>query len=192
MNKPNYFLISVSNRENLELCKKFALAGFTNSINGAWAYVEINEGDFVSFLYGARAHNLYRVKKKEAIRDAKDLPPWKPITFKPSNRTYWFPFRLYLEPVRQFEELLIRNEFAYVAENLLLRGGYRKTHFQADQTTLQYVSQVGRTIKENVETLEMPKYETFKPKFCLRRENENPPEVFSFKEVILQALIKKY
>lgn len=91
MNKPNYFLISVSNRENLELCKKFALAGLTNSINGAWAYVEINEGDFVSFLYGARAHNLYRVKEKEAIRNAKDLPPWKPITFKPSNRTYWFP-----------------------------------------------------------------------------------------------------
>ncbi len=38
----------------------------------------------------------------------------------------------------------------------------------------------------------MPKYETFELKFCLRKENENPPEVSSFKEVILQALIKRY
>ena len=57
--KPSYFLISVSNRKNLELCKKHALAGFTNSINGVWTFLEVGEGDFVSFLYGARAHNLY-------------------------------------------------------------------------------------------------------------------------------------
>lgn len=51
----SYFLISVSNRKNLELCIKYAMAGFTNSINGAWTFVEINEGDFISFLYGAKA-----------------------------------------------------------------------------------------------------------------------------------------
>lgn len=71
-----YFLISVSNRKNLELCENYALAGFTNSINGLWAFLEIQEGDFISFLYGAKAHNLYRVEEKEAIKDALDLPPW--------------------------------------------------------------------------------------------------------------------
>ena len=48
-----YFLISVSNRTNLDLCIKYALAGFTDSINGLWTFVEIQEGDFISFLYGA-------------------------------------------------------------------------------------------------------------------------------------------
>lgn len=112
------------------------LAGFTNSINGVWTFLEIQEGDYVSFLYGAKAYNLYIVRRKEAIKDAETMPPWEPITFRQSGRTYYFPFRLYLNTVRRFEESLVRAEFAYVAENLLLRGGYRKTHFQADQTTL--------------------------------------------------------
>jgi len=51
---PNYFLISVSNRQNLDLCLKYSLAGFTSSINGFWTFVDIKEGDYVSFLYGAR------------------------------------------------------------------------------------------------------------------------------------------
>ncbi len=81
----NYFLVSVSNRKNLELCKKYGLAGFTNSINGVWTFSEIQEGDFISFLYGAKANNLYKVEAKEAIKDAKNLPPWEPITFKMSE-----------------------------------------------------------------------------------------------------------
>jgi hypothetical protein len=138
-----YFLISISNRGNLSLCVKYALTGFTNSINGVWTFSELQKGDFISFLYGAKAFNLYKVKSKIAIKNAEKIPPWKPITFKMSGKTYYFPFRVYLEQLRKFEESLIRTEFAYVAENLLLRGGYRKTHFQADQTTLQNVSQMG-------------------------------------------------
>jgi hypothetical protein len=60
----SYFFVAVSTRENLELCKKYALAGFHSNVNGAWAFSEINEGDFVSFLYGARVYNLYKVLKK--------------------------------------------------------------------------------------------------------------------------------
>jgi hypothetical protein len=67
-----YFLVAVSNRLNLELCVRHALAGFSNSGTGAWAYVDICEGDYISFLYGARAFNLYRVEKKEA-------PPVRPL-----------------------------------------------------------------------------------------------------------------
>jgi hypothetical protein len=136
-----------------------------NNISGVWTFEEIREGDFVSFLYGARAHNLYRVIKKEAIKDAESIPPWPPITFQQSGKTYYFPFRLYLKPIRKFEEPLVRAEFAYVAENLLLRGGYRRTHFQADQTTLQSVSQMGNLWSEYISPLKIASYETFTPHF---------------------------
>lgn len=124
-----YFLTSVSNKTNLDSCLKYALAGFTNSINGLWTFVEIQEGDFISFLYGARIFNLYKVVGKEAVKDADVLPPWPSVTFRMSGKTYYFPFRLRLKPIREFIEPMVRPEFAYVAENLLLRGGYRKTHF---------------------------------------------------------------
>ena len=176
----------------MELCIRYALAGFTNSINGAWTFTEVQEGDFVSFLYGATVYNLYTVKTKEALRNAEKLPPWDSITFRQSGVTYYFPFRLHLAPLRQFSESLVRPEFAYVAENLLLRGGYRKTHFQADQTTLQAVSQMGRVWEGGIEELRLPHSETFTPHFTWRREKESIPEIFPFHELILQALVKQY
>jgi hypothetical protein len=188
----SYFLISVSNKKNLLLCKKYSLAGFTDSINGAWTFSELQIGDFVSFLYAAKAHNLYQVEKKDAFENAEKLPPWKPVTFKISGKTYSFPFRLRLKPIRIFEEPLIRMEFAYVAENLLLRGGYRKTHFQADQTTLQNVSQMGIISEEKIESLELPNTKIFVPKFTLNDEDIKIPKIFPFREVILQALIRQY
>lgn len=187
-----YFLISVSSRKNLELCIKYALAGFTNSTNGVWTFSEIQEGDFVSFLYGAKAHNLYRVERKEALRNAQSLPPWDPITFKMSGLTYYFPFRLYLTPIRKLNESLVRAEFAYVAENLLLRGGYWKTHFQADQTTLQSASQLGNLYDEPVVRLKLKEYETFIPHFTKSKDKASPPEIFRFFEIILQAAIRQH
>lgn len=76
---PSYFFVAVSNYENLKLCKRYALAGFTSNINGAWAFSDIKDGDYISFIYGARVHNLYRVESKEAIKNAENLPPWKPL-----------------------------------------------------------------------------------------------------------------
>ena len=187
-----YFLISVSNRENLDLCMKYALAGFMNNISGVWTFVEIQEGDFISFLYGARAHNLYMVNKKEALKEAKSAPPWQPITFQQSGRTYYFPFRLYLQHIRKLEEPLVRAEFAYVAENLLLRGGYRRTHFQADQTTLQAVSQMGNLWDGDTRWLDLSNYAKFTPHFTKRKEEILIPEVFQLHEFILQSLIRQY
>lgn len=187
-----YFLISVSNRINLDLCIKYALAGFTNSINGLWTFCEIEEGDFVSFLYGAKVFNLYRAKEKRAVINAEYLPPWPPVTFKMSGKTYYFPFRITLEPIRKFEEAMVRPEFAYVAENLLLRGGYRKTHFQADQTTLQSVSQMGYLCDQKPEPFNMSKSETFIPKFTWDKSKIFNPEVFRFQELILQTLLRHF
>ncbi|MDL1957495.1 MAG: hypothetical protein LWW95_10715 [Candidatus Desulfofervidus auxilii] len=185
-----YFLISVSNRWNLNLCIKYSLAGFTNSINGFWAFLDIDVGDYISFLYGARVYNLYRVVEKRAYRNAGNLPPWPPITFKISGKTYYFPFRMYLEKKRVLNEPMVRPEFAYVAENLLLRGGYRKTHFQADTVTFYNVSNMGELFS-GVEEKLFISAETFTPRIVFRREMQMVPEKYYFCELILQSLIRR-
>jgi len=189
--KPSYFLVSVSTHQNLDLCIKYSLAGFLGGNSGAWTFCEIDEGDFISFLYGARAHNLYRVDKKQAFRNANLLPPWPPLTFKESGKTYSFPFRLSLVPFRVFTEPLVRTEFSYVAENLLLRGGYRKTHFQADQTTLQSVSEMGTRATDSCEALFLSEDTTFTPRFTRNPKLLNMPETCRFQETILQSAIRR-
>ena len=109
-----------------------------------------------------------------------------------SGKTYYFPFRLFLQPIRELNEPMVRPEFAYVAENLLLRGGYRKTHFQADQTTLQSVSQMGYPYTASKENLEFDNYETFIPMLTFNRILASPPETFHFQELILQSIIRQY
>ncbi|GBC97813.1 Endonuclease NucS [bacterium HR17] len=192
MSKPNYFLVAVSTCQHLELCLKYAIAGFSNSVAGAWTFVEIQEGDFVSFLHAARAFNLYEVTRKEAIVEFEKMPPWPSVAFRDSRKPYLFPFRLYLRPIREFCEPLVRPEFAYVAENLLLRAGYRKTHFQADQTTLQNVSQMGSLWNGDIQPLETPPHTTFEPKFTPDKKMERVPFVCHFQESILQAAIKRW
>jgi len=188
-----YFLISVSNKTNLDLCIQHAIAGFTNNVSGLWTFFEIQRGDLISFLYGARVFNLYQVIDKKAFRNAENLPPaWLPITFKTSGKTYYFPFRLFLKPIRKLNESMVRPEFAYVAENLLLRGGYKKTHFHADQTTLHAVSQMGDVYTDIITPLNLLSYETFIPKVTWNKNMINIPEVFKFHELILQSLIRRY
>lgn len=187
---PNYFLISVSNRQNLEICMRYAMAGFTNSISGLWTFWDISEGDYISFLYGARVKNLYRVVKKVAYKNAENLPPWPPVTFRMSGNTYYFPFRLFLEQERKFDEPMVRQEFSYVAENLLLRGGYRKTHFQADAITFYNVSQMGDQFNGKNEEINLD-CETFEPKIVFNRGSQKIPEKFYFHELILQSMVRK-
>lgn len=187
-----YFLLSVSNRRNLDLCRKYALAGFTESLPGVWAYVDIDVGDYVSFLYGAKAHDLYQVKTKHAIENASEIGPWDPITFQESGKTYHFPFRLQLKPLRKFEQSLVREEFAYVAQNLLLRGGYRKTHFQGDQTTLQYVSQLREVHNGVYESFSDSKMKEFEPTFVHKKHLAAKPRSFQLNEVIIQSLLRHH
>jgi len=186
-----YFLVAVSNRENLNLCLDWAMAGFPDTINGVWAYCDMKLGDFVSFLYGAKAYNLYRVVWKEAVKNPEDLPPhWKPIFFKKSGKTCYFPFRLGLELVRALEEPLTRREFSYIAENLLQRGGYWKTHFQADQTTLQQVSAMGEKGTGETRREHTSPAELFQPRFLRgRRKVEG---TYPLREVIVQSILRQH
>lgn len=189
INEPNYFLISVSNRHNLDLCLKHSLAGFTSSISGLWTFLDISEGDYISFLYGARVKNLYKVVEKKAYVNPENIGPWPPVTFKMSGKIYYFPFRLFLKKERDFDEPMVRPEFAYVAENLLLRGGYRKTHFQADRKTLSTVSEIGTSSCEIEEPLTFDS-DTFEPKIVFNRKLQKIPEKFFFQEIILQSIIR--
>jgi len=97
-----------------------------------------------------------------------------PITFR-SKRTYYFPFRLFLKLEREFNEPMVRQEFSYVVENLLLRGGYRKTHFQADTITLYNVSEMGTHFTGKSGHIEL-NTETFEPKIVFKREKQATPE----------------
>lgn len=169
---------------------KYAMAGFTNSINGLWTFLDISEGDYISFLYGARAKNLYRVIKKVAYKNAESLPPWPPVIFRMSGNKYYFPFRLFLKQEREFDEPMVRPEFSYVAENLLLRGGYRKTHFQADTVTFYNVSQMGKPFNGKTEIINS-EGQTFEPKIVFIRKLQKIPEKFYFQELILQSLIRR-
>ena len=184
-----YFFAALSTRKNLEMCKKFALAGFPETWSGVWAYVDIQLGDFVSFLYGGRAYDLYKVVKKEALEKAETLPPsWEPI---PSRRgDIYFPYRLYLKPIREFDEILARPEFLYIAENLLRRGGIRKSHFQADLTTLFNVSKMGEISCTEPEVLLPPQYTTFTPYFVRRREDAKPPKINQLREEFIHSILR--
>lgn len=184
-----YFFIAVSTKENLEICKKHAHAGMPSTMNGLWAYLEIKEGDYVSFLYGAKAHNLYKVTGKEAIEDSGFSYPWEPLYR--FGRAVGFQYRLYLKPVRKFEESLAREGFQYIAENLMLRGGYRKTHFQADQTTLQSTSQLPEVYSGEPEPLSLPPHKNFTPKF-VRGVKTKQQGVFQLREIILHSLIRQH
>lgn len=173
------------------------MAGFPGSMPGFWAFVDIQEGDFVSFLYGARVYDLYQVTGKLAGRASDpetESHPWKPLRFR-SGREYTFPFRLFLRRVRWLEEPIARPEFAYVAENLLLRGGYYKTHIQADALTLGHVSQMGQVVEEDacVSRWEAPGWRTFTPRINVqdRRSFDRAPEVWPFRELLLQALVRR-
>ena len=186
-----YFFAAVSIRKNLETCKKFALAGFPETENGGWAFVDIDVGDFISFLYGGRAHNLYRIEKKEALESAENMPPsWEPIATKKGR--IFFPYRLYLQPVREFSESLARTEFSYIAENLIRRGGIRKSHFQADQVTLSYVSGIERAASKKPEILSMPPHTTFVPRFVKSRKNANLPKINLLREEILHSILRHH
>ncbi|ODN30928.1 endonuclease NucS domain-containing protein [Fervidobacterium thailandense] len=183
-----YFLLAVSSKENLEICLQYNMAGFPGSQSGFWTFLEIEEGDYVSFLYGARIYNLYRVVKKKAFKNLSD--PWKPIRFK-SGKVYTFPYRLLLVPVRTFNESIVRPEFLYVAEDLLLRGGYRKTHFQAYQITLHFVSTLGQEIRSmNVSYYSAPEELEYVPKISLGNTKPRDGTV-AFNELILQVLVKR-
>ena len=187
--RPSYFLVAVSTKQNLEDCREYCLAGFPETGNGAWTFADIDTGDYVSFLYGAKAHDLYRVVDKIAVSNASEIGPWPALEF--SSGESHFPFRLELHRERKFKESLVRSEFQYIAENLLLRGGYSRSHFQADRTTLQRVSQMGQRNETDGKSGDWTTQETT-AKWVRKQGGFKYPEQSRFVEYTLHALLRKH
>ena len=130
------------------------------------------------------------MKDKYSITDWQTAPPWKPLELR-SKLTYGFPFRFQLERLRKFEYPLATDKFLYVATNLMLRGGYRKTHFQADATNLGNASEIGEPSRTPVQVLGYhPK--TFELRFRKAKKSDERPVVFPIREIILQAAIRNH
>lgn len=183
---PSYFLVAVSTRENLANCIRHGLAGFPRSGPGLWAYLDIQVGDYVSFLRGARVRNLYRVSEKRAYVDASSLPPWPLLPFQ-SGKVYDFAYRLILDSVKAFDEPIARPEFQYIAEDLLLRGGYGKSHFQADRLTFHWVSSLEGAQHPAIERLDLPPSDMV-PRFSLGAKTASSTKL---SELVLQAAIRR-
>ncbi|MEM2619555.1 MAG: hypothetical protein QW356_08800, partial [Candidatus Hadarchaeales archaeon] len=91
--------------------------------------------------------------------------------------------------IRKIKESLTRPEFSYIAENLLQRGGYWKTHFQADCTTLEQISKMGGVDTEKPRT-ETGTPELFEPKFV--RGRKRMEGTYPLREVILQSVLRQH
>ena len=184
---PSYFLVAVSTRKNLEACVRHGLAGLPRSRPGVWAYEDILVGDYISFLYGAKVWNLYSVREKRAYLDATDLPPWELLTFR-SGMRYDFAYRLLLEPVKALNEEIARPGFHYLGENLLQRGGYGKSHFQADQLTFNFVSGLEGSPHPGIQVLDLPP-SSFEPRFARGRPAR---PALQLTELVLQSCLRQY
>jgi hypothetical protein len=166
------------------------MAGFPDTIKGAWAFFDIEEGDFISFLHGGHIINLYKVTAKVAYENAEELGPWRPI--KKNNKEYYFPFRLYLEQIREINEPLINPILGYLTEDFFTRGGFKKTHFQADHITFYNISQKGVISKNKRKKNINFQGKNFTPKIYIQeREKKKKKYVYQLSEEILQSLIRK-
>jgi hypothetical protein len=186
----SYYFAALSTRKNLELCKEYATAGFPETWSGLWAYMDIQIGDYLSFLYGARAHNLYQIVDKEAIENPEKVPPdWEPVETKKGK--LYFPYRLYLQQIGEFTAPLAREDFLYITENLLRRGGIRKSHFQADEITLQNVKKrwANQSLTKSYKRAGV-KYETFTPLFVGNKGAEKPPKVNMLREEFIHSILR--
>ncbi|MFB3164721.1 hypothetical protein ABLO26_25505 [Neobacillus sp. 179-J 1A1 HS] len=70
--KSKYYLVIVSNLENLDLCINHAIAGFPETKEGQWAFLDINVGDYVSFYYNGKIFGLFMVEDKKIENEYKN------------------------------------------------------------------------------------------------------------------------
>ena len=203
--KSKYFVIILSNEENLNKCLDNNIAGFPETDNGAWAYLDINEGDYLSFYYNGRIFNLYKVKKKfisgifnkkRAIgseeKDPAILPngdKWSAIKTKKGN--IYFPYRLDLDLIKESNfatSLIFKNGFERLGINLIPRVSFKKSHFQLS------IKDITKNFN-NIEISSGNRYfsiDDFQKVFS--RVNQTTPsrlKEITTKEIFLQTILKR-
>jgi hypothetical protein len=205
--KSKYFIIVLSNEENLRKCINNKIAVFPETDNGVWAYLDICEGDYISLYYNGRIFNLYKVDKKfipeyynngnKAIGDEEYDPvalpngeKWKSIKTKKGN--IYFPYRLSLSLVKETNfatSLIFKPGFERFGINLIPRVSLKKSHFQLS------ISDVDKAFK--IKNLQITKRGFSLHDFIEinRKHNTSDANFLGInimnKEIFLQTLIKR-
>jgi len=143
---PKYFIVALSDEENLNICREGCIAGFPETANGQWAYLDIYEGDYISFYFNGRIWDLYKVVekfipnkyKKNIAKGNSDRDPvpvfnekrWNPVG---NKEKIYFPFRMKLQRLKEsdFEtSMVFKSGLERLGINLIPRVSIKKTHFQ--------------------------------------------------------------
>ncbi|OLE54964.1 MAG: hypothetical protein AUG51_04805 [Acidobacteria bacterium 13_1_20CM_3_53_8] len=143
---PKLFVVVLSHERNLEICRDSCTAGFPDTFNGQWAYLDIDEGDYISMYFNGRLLDLYIVERKfipdiykderatgEELEDpvpVRSGEKWVSISNAPK---IYFPYRLELTCINRstFDtSLVFRAGLERLGINLIPRVSLKKTHFQ--------------------------------------------------------------
>ena len=209
MIKSKYFIVTLSNEKNLVKCIENKIAGFPETDNGRWAFLDVEVDDYMSFYYNGRLYNLYRVKRKfipemyqyEEGRGNENFDPeplgptgdrWLSIG-RSGNRIY-FPYRLELEIIKEIDlstSIIFKRGLERLGINLIPRISFKKTHFQLtikDMVELKLLDTVP-TVKSK--KLNIGQFLDFFAKVH-RVQVLNQLGMVMSKEVFLQVVIKRF
>lgn len=214
--KPKYYIILLSSEENLSKCKEHTIAGFPYTDNGVWAYLDINEGDYVSFYYNGKIHNLYKVSKKfipdeykNKKKECKGKDKYDPISLEKNNKIRWraiskkkdeyiyFPYRLKLLELKEGIEFrtlsIFKEEFKRFGNNILPRTGLKKSHIQLSISDIKKI--FGKEIfdiDKEYRNLDLNFKDFYEVLSFLKNKNNNKITIEDIhNEKILQTLIKR-
>lgn len=209
--KSKYFIVTLSSEENLNKCINNNIAGFPETDNGMWAYLDINNGDYISFFYNGRIFNLYKVAKKfipNAFHNKKGIGSSKydPVPLSPNgnqwkaihtrkNKNIYFPYRLSLDPINKLKfatSVIFKNGLERLGINLIPRAGLKKSHFQLSIKDIKKI--FGKKISVNAISKSFNLNDFVEIAQRIRIPNNIPISTISdltTKEIFLQALIKR-
>ena len=212
--KSKYFIVVLSNQKNLDLCRQNSIAGFPETDNGQWAYLDIDIGDYISFYFNGRIWDLYEVVEKiipnrwqnELAKGNEQLDPetltngekWDSI--RTNESCIYFPFRLKLKNLVETHydaNIVFKSGFERLGINLVPRVSLKKTHFQLSITDIKKYFNKEVPIKEK-------NFDIKSFILCKKRSQHrsNPDNAFDFEsntmdeithqEIYLQSFLKKY
>lgn len=209
---PKFYVIALSGEGNLNICRSSFTAGFPDTANGRWAYLDIDEGDYVSMYFNGRLWDLYSVERKfippeyvgrlakgthaEDLVAVRSGERWTSIGSEPK---IYFPYRLELARLEetQFETNLVFSAgLERLGINLIPRVSLKKTHFQLSLNDLYKIFHHGGDMKYKQVSF-TSFIETTNRQFVIKAHQPGMPESgvtvndVTQQECYLQALLKK-
>ena len=212
--KSKYFVVVLSSERNLQLCRINSIAGFPETNNGQWAFLDIDIGNYLSFYFNGRIWDLYEVTSKTIPEEwhtklalgqdrmdpivLSDGEKWDAIGS--GNKFIYFPFRLRLKKIRDTSydtNIVFKPGFERLGINLIPRVGLRKTHFQLSTKDVVRFFDIQQTMEGR--DLDLSSFVMCKRRSQHRVSKGRIPIGFekgtvdeaTHQEIYLQALLKK-